>query len=435
MQQNVTQMRIDQLKVLGICWDGSFRQQRRRAGLGSILSCCQPPVVHHRTEIIAMVRIASYNVENLFDRVTAFDETDTATNQGILAAYQEVNALFAETEYSPEQKERMVELLVQLDVYYQNQHNVARRRQTTSPRWAWLRANRGKFDRQPEDTSEGMVIEAGGRAAWIGWVELATEPVDERATRMTARVINDLGADILGVVEAEDRPSLLRFNEELLDNRYRHVMMVDGNDERGIDVGLMTRSGFPVGHIRSNVDARDDDGKIFSRDCCEYQVTTPNGTRVHVLVNHFKSQSGGGGGKRLRQATRVRAIAEELIAQGEHVVVLGDLNEGPPAGEDHARNLRPLYENNSPLMECYALPQFAIGNRPGTYDSQGVRNRLDYIFISGSLESSVTGGGVFRMGVWGSRKTRPTDWDTYVEMTSQAEQASDHAAVYVDLSI
>jgi hypothetical protein len=48
---------------------------------------------------------------------------------------------------------------------------------------------------------------------------LATEPVDETSTRMTAQVIHDVGADIQAVVEAEDRPSLDRFNTDLLADR------------------------------------------------------------------------------------------------------------------------------------------------------------------------------------------------------------------------
>lgn len=382
-----------------------------------------------------MVRIASYNVENLFDRVTAFDQTNPTVNQDILAAYKEVNDLFAKHAYSDQDKERMIELLIELDVYYLSQHGVARRRQTNTAMWAWLRANRGKFDRQPENSAEGREIVAEGRDSWIGWVELATEPVDERATRMTARAINDLGADILAVVEADDRPSLIRFNRQLLASRYRHIMLVDGNDERGIDVGIMTRTGFPIGKILSHVDAVDGDGEIFSRDCCVYEVATPSGTRIQLLVNHFKSQSGGGGTKRFRQARKVRQIVDALVDNNEHVVVLGDLNEGPLAVGQPAENLAPLYDNNSPLVECYALQNFDFGGRPGTYDSQGLRNRLDYIFVSQSLRSLVTGGGIFRKGVWGSRKTRPDDWDTYPEMSGQWQQASDHAAVYLDLNI
>ena len=134
---------------------------------------------------------------------------------------------------------------------------------------------------------------------------------------MTAKVIDEgVNAEIIAVIEAEDRPSLLRFNEELLDKKYRHIMLVDGNDPRGIDVGIMTKSGFPIRTIRSNVDAEDAQGIVFSRDCPEYEVVTQNGTQLFILVNHFKSQSGGGGPKRKRQAMRCGRSSIAWSAKG-----------------------------------------------------------------------------------------------------------------------
>ena len=91
------------------------------------------------------------------------------------------------------------------------------------------------FDREPSDKRQNVEIVANGRGDWIGWIELAKEAVDETATRMTARVIRDIGAHVLGLVEVEDRPALLRFNRDLLGGLYRRVMLVDGNDDRGID--------------------------------------------------------------------------------------------------------------------------------------------------------------------------------------------------------
>ena len=77
---------------------------------------------------------------------------------------------------------------------------------------------------------------------------------------------------------------------------------------------LLTRDGFEIASIRSNVDAVDAQGVIFSRDCPQYEVHTPSGVVLHVLVNHFKSQSGGGGPKRKRLATKVRRIVDGLVA-------------------------------------------------------------------------------------------------------------------------
>ncbi len=146
------------------------------------------------------------------------------------------------------------------------------RQPNTAAQLALLRENRGDF--MIERRATGIEIVATGRADWIGWLELVLEPVDEVAIRMTARVIQDLAAGVLAVVEAEHRPSLVRFNEAMLANRYRHVMLVDGNDLRGIDVGLLTTARRPIVNVESHVDDRDPknpvvtrrDNRLFSRD-------------------------------------------------------------------------------------------------------------------------------------------------------------------------
>ena len=381
------------------------------------------------------MRIASYNVENLFARPKAFDGSDWSIGEPILAAYNEVNDLFQLPTYDDGVRQRIRELLVILDIYRINDQGAVRRKFSTNPRWAWLRKNRGSFDREPRDRTQHVSIIATGRSDWIGWVELAVGPVNEISTRLTAKVIEDIDADIIGVVEAEDRPSLVRFNQEMLGNRYKHIMLIDGNDQRGIDVGLMTKANYPIKRITSNVDREDAVGTVFSRDCPQFEVQTPNGSVVHILVNHFKSQSGGGGAKRQRQAIAVRRIVDQLDADAQHVIVLGDLNEGPTNATSTVANFAPLYENNSPLVDCYSLPQFDVGPRPGTFDNCAIRKRLDYIFVSSSLTPFFQNGIVFRQGLWGKRKTRPTNWETYPEMNRSEEQASDHAAICIELDI
>jgi hypothetical protein len=72
--------------------------------------------------------------------------------------------------------------------------------------------------------------------------------VDETATRNTARVIHDSAPDVLAVIEAESRPALVEFSDHVLPSvggePFGHVMLIDGNDARGIDVGIMTRPGY-----------------------------------------------------------------------------------------------------------------------------------------------------------------------------------------------
>ena len=200
------------------------------------------------------VRFASFNVENLFERPRAFNQTTWADGQPILDAYREFNALIAKAVYSPADKKRMVELLLRLEVY-RRVDGLVRRNPVRTPKWAWLRANRGSFDVDREAT--GIAIVADGRGDWIGWLELATEPVNEVATRMTAKVIGDVAADVLAVIEAEHRPSLTRFNDELLAGRYGHAMLIDGNDTRGIDVGILTTAQVAITGMLSKTPRQD----------------------------------------------------------------------------------------------------------------------------------------------------------------------------------
>ena len=51
-----------------------------------------------------MVRIASFNVENLFARPKAFNTADWSLGEPILDAHKKVNALFAKDPYSPADK-------------------------------------------------------------------------------------------------------------------------------------------------------------------------------------------------------------------------------------------------------------------------------------------------------------------------------------------
>jgi hypothetical protein len=46
-------------------------------------------------------------------------------------------------------------------------------------------------------------IIAAGHGDWIGWVQLATEAVNEIVTRITARVIWEIDADISADIEVD----------------------------------------------------------------------------------------------------------------------------------------------------------------------------------------------------------------------------------------
>ena len=382
-----------------------------------------------------MIKIASFNVENLFMRPKAFYMDTMAEGEQILDGYRAVNTLFNRTTYSAADKQQMVQLLLALDIYRRNGQGAIRKVITSTPKWAWMRKNRGAFDREPQDASKDVEIIATGRDDWIGWVELAVEPVNETATRMTAKVIKDIDADVIGIVESEDRPSLVRFNHDLMEDHYGHVMLVDGNDERGIDVGLFTRKTVDIERSARTWTRQTTSGWCSAATAPTTRCVRRAARSSTSYSNHFKSQSGGGGPKRKRQAAKVRDYVDALVAANEHVVVMGDFNEGPNGAGQQVGNLAKLFEPGSPLVSCYDVDGFDVGERPGTFDSCSITNRIDYILLSQSLASVCTGGGVFRRGLWGGRKTRPTAWETYTDMTNTAHGASDHAAVFVNLNI
>ena len=389
--------------------------------------------------------IASFNVENLFARAKVLDTATWEEGAKRLAAFERFNRTAQRRRYRAVDKRTMLDDLLTLGVLVRSGAKLIRQ-DNISSQMALLRENRGDFIVEHRD-ERGVEVVASGRADWIGWIELIVEAVDEVAIRMTARVVRDVHADILAVVEAENRPSLLRFNEEMLGDRYRHVMLVDGNDQRGIDVGLLTTRRYPITSVTSHVDDRDTrntnaerrDNRLFSRDAPVYTVRCGEHD-VHVVVNHLKSQSRTGteppDDLRRRQSDRLAAIYRELRRNGAtYIAMVGDFNRGPEDGGHPS--LEALFNRRLGLVDAFSLRTFQVGPRMGTFQGSSLRDRLDYIFLSPELAACVKRGGVFRKGLWGraTNVNPPEDWTIYPEITESKHAASDHAAIWVDVRL
>jgi len=369
------------------------------------------------------MRLASFNVENLFRRVRVMNTGSWSEGAPILAEFARLNARLQKPVYTAADKTRIVAGLKALGLG----------KKDDGGEYAILRQNRGHLIKRPK--SGPMEVVASGRGSWIGWIELKEEAVDETATRMTAKVIDDVNADVLAVIEAEDRIALLKFHDELLEPlnaRYRSAMLVDGNDERGIDVGLYTKTHYPIESIVSHVDDSNGHGRIFSRDCPEYLVRTPGGATVLVLVNHLKSKIGSpatSNARRKEQARRVRQIYEQRRAEGvSRIAVVGDFNDVPASDP-----LKPLLGAGSDLRDVFTHAKFVGDGRPGTFGNGTASQKFDYVLLSPALWNNVTSATVHRKGVWGG--TNGTLFPHYPEMTEPVHAASDHAAVSVDLAV
>lgn len=360
-------------------------------------------------------RVASFNVENLFSRAKILNLRNSAVISGKLKLVDELNTLIHKpTRFTQSQQDRIVELYDELKTYIT------------------IRENRGTklFNR----TKTKVVAKSG--ADWEGEIAFTRERFSELARENTAKVIKSVKADILCVVEAEDRLALTEFDRDALSSRYPYEMLIDGNDRRGIDVGIYSR--FPLGGVWTHIFDKAAGKPVFSRDCPEYEVFLPNGTSLFVLCNHFKSKGYSAAGTAdARRKTQAKAVADILAGYdlaNDLVIVAGDLNDTPSSAP-----LAPLL-GVSNLTDVLAL-QFANPKERWTYSYRKTFEQIDYLLVSKPLKESFEEAGVERRGIFnlkhlttqsqGTPHEVPveTEWDTVAAATAAA---SDHGAVWAD---
>lgn len=349
-------------------------------------------------------RLASYNCENLFSRPKIFAESKTRANQ-LLGYVAKLQAALHEAVFD---QARIADLVQKLQGY------------------AFINNLRGTYSA------------AAGASEWLGTVELVRGTVDDIAVENTARVIGEINADVICLIEIENRNLLQAFHDDLLYPRflkpaglprYTTIMSIEGNDSRGIDVAVMARR--PVGWMRSHIHERTtyegNNVALFSRDCLEVQVDLdlPNGQPLHLLVNHFKSMGYSASSdprsdkRRRTQARRVAELASAHDLDHEFVVVAGDLNSDPSSWSLEALVTHPGLHNVNLELPAEQRSTFRTGSQ-----------QLDYLFISQALRSHLAAVHIERRGIY-----TKTKWPHYPEVTSTRTQASDHGAVVADFSL
>ncbi len=362
------------------------------------------------------MRLASFNVENLFTRPAVMNLSRWQEGEKVLDDIDTLNALISKPVYSDADKEEIEEIL--------NKYDFANRKKADRP-FSIIEV-RQKLYKVPVGSRRVEVV-ANGRDAWGGWVDLRRDELEYGATRNTARVIHEVDADVLATIEVENRITMHEFHDQVLKpeyhTTYEHLMCIDGNDPRGIDVGIMSR--FPIASVRSHVD--DKDGRetpIFRRDCCEYELALPNGAPLLVLANHFKSKGSGGKAAdktREREAAQVAKIYHEAEKRSDYIAVVGDLNDTPDSAP-----LAKLAETDLRDVSTHELWQGDVG----TYGTGRAKNsKIDYILLSPELWKHVTGVGIERRGVYAPKMH--VMWEDITKTTA----ASDHGALWVDLEI
>ena len=276
--------------------------------------------------------------------------------------------------------------------------------------------------------------------------DLLSGPTTDIQRNNTAQAILDAQPDILAVQEIENIYTLRNFNDTYLDNYFDRVLSVDGNDLRGIDVGLLLKKGLKVEITNIRIHINDAEkgkaitrhsipnmgyvvsGAIFSRDCLEVDIAVGSQT-LTLLVNHFKAQDSDkkkSSAKRREQAERVAELVKMADRDGKLTIVLGDLNFDPKKDKKEG-SLDPLLKNNKlPIMDPfpadtwthYYVPQKEIG-------------RLDYILPHKNI--NVLSTNILRKGL--TTKCKQYTGERYPTIGPEHTEASDHCPTSVVIEV
>src|SRR4029079_2915891 len=109
------------------------------------------------------MKLASFNVENLFERAVAMDQKTWADGKNALALHAEMNAILGKIAYSTADKKRIVAIMKALKID----------KKDDGAEFAILRQNRGHLVTR---SGGKLTVVADGRGDWIGWLDLKIGP-------------------------------------------------------------------------------------------------------------------------------------------------------------------------------------------------------------------------------------------------------------------
>ncbi|UCC78347.1 MAG: endonuclease/exonuclease/phosphatase family protein [Candidatus Zixiibacteriota bacterium] len=271
------------------------------------------------------------------------------------------------------------------------------------------------------------------------------------ARQQTAQAIRDTGADIVCLQEVENRDIVDDFNEFYLKRtmrvHYGWRRVIDGNDIRGIDVGVMSKGRISV---ISHADITFDEfglftdeladyglnggDSIFRRDCLEVNLKVEE-KPLTLFVCHFKSMSGGRDETRCvreAEAKAVRKIIENKFGgdvSDSDWSILGDFNDYLSGNH----SLGALFENDFSVNLVERLSNKDQWTH--YYSTEDSKHQLDYILVSPGLaaKNPKAKPDIIRAGQ--PYRVPDIDVQRYPRIGLDRPKASDHCPVAVTLKI
>lgn len=198
---------------------------------------------------------------------------------------------------------------------------------------------------------------------------------------------------IIGLAEVENRIVL----EDLIALRgFRkgkyEIVHEDGKDPRGIECALLYRPDQFKYKNHEYIPVEDPTNpEYLYRDILHLQGTAPDGTDLHIFMNHWKSRGGGKAEtarQRMYTAITLRKQLDILLGResGFRVILMGDFND-EPTNRSISNGLSASGKRKNIMLGDYYNLFYDIHNMEGrgTYNYRGEWNMLDQVIISHNL--------------------------------------------------
>ncbi len=252
------------------------------------------------------------------------------------------------------------------------------------------------FDTLDTENKRDEEFTPAGRNAWNSEryyhkLDRLSEVIDQLGTSLSPD-----GLAILGVSEIENKSVLddLAAHEKLKDRGYQSIFH-DGPDRRGIDVGLLYQPKyFDVTSYKSYT-LNMEDSTFRTRD---QLLVSGNllGEKVHVIVAHWPSRSGGAKRsepKRIGAAKLGKQIVDSLLTDdpSAKIFYMGDLNDDPVD-----KSCKGIMQGQSQKVNCRGKklynPMYNLYNKGvGSLAWRDTWNLFDQVMVSkGVLDESKT---------------------------------------------
>lgn len=209
----------------------------------------------------------------------------------------------------------------------------------------------------------------------------------EVSRKLTAKAIIEIDADIIGLQEVENLDVVKMFNSRYLKSKkYPYQYVIDANDPRFIDVGILSR--YPVNFLKTYQFKKSGRSRVFSRDCLQASFEI-DGKKFTLFVNHLKSMMGGRKQTKQRRLDQSHAILEILDQQfgeditSENYAIIGDLNDYIEDNKFSHSGISPLLKSQHLVNVIERLPEDQRWTH--FYSREKSYHQLDYIFLSQAL--------------------------------------------------